>query len=104
MASIARDLPALLSSADFGEDVGAVRNGDAGNPIAGIFDDEDIEEQLAEGMTVLTPQAMFTCASSQVPDLAENDTFLIRGNTFTVKYMKDDGTGMVEIFFEAGGS
>ena len=99
MAAIERDIPALLSSADFGEDVGAVRNGDTANPIAGIFDDEDIEEQLGEGATVLTPQAMFTCASSQVPGLAENDTFLIRGNTLVVKFWKDDGTGMVEIFF-----
>lgn len=100
MQSLTRDITALLSSSDFGEDVGAVRNGDTANPILGIFDDEDIEEQLGEGVATLTPQAMFTCASSQVPGLARGDTFLIRAKVWTVEFTKDDGTGMVEVFFE----
>lgn len=97
---ITGDIPALLSSSDFGEDDGAVRNGDTGNPIPGIFDDEDVEQTLGEGMTVIAPQACFTCASSQVPDLVKGDIFTIRGDDYTVEFWKDDKTGMVDIFFE----
>lgn len=94
------DLDALFASSDFGEADGAVRNGDTANPIPGIFDDEDVESQNGEGMTVLIPQVTFTCASSKVPDLTEGDLFTIRSVIYTLRFWKDDGTGMVELFFE----
>tara|TARA_Y100000310_G_scaffold115431_3_gene113978 strand:- start:640 stop:960 length:321 start_codon:yes stop_codon:yes gene_type:complete len=94
------DLDAVFASSDFGEADGAVRNGDTANPILGIFDDEDVESQNGEGMTVLIPQVTFTCASSKVPDPVEGDTFLIRSVLYTLRFWKDDGVGTIELFFE----
>lgn len=104
MSCIESDLGALFASSDFGEADGAIRNGDAANPISGIFDDEDVESQNGEGLTILVHQVTFTCASSKVPDLVDGDVFVIRNTQYTLRYWKDDGTGEVELFFEGSGA
>lgn len=100
MSCLETDLDTLFASSDFGEANGAIRNNDSANPIPGIFDDEDVEAQNGEGITVLVPQVTFTCASSKVPALADGDTFLIRGVEYTARFWMDDGTGVVEIHME----
>lgn len=100
MSCLDTDLDTLFASSDFGEASGAIRNGDTANPIPGIFDDEDVESQNGEGMVILIPQSMFTCASSKVPDPDEGDTFLIRSVEYTLKFWKDDGAGVIELFLE----
>lgn len=100
MSCLETDLDAVFASSDFGEADGAVRNGDTANPISGIFDDEDVETQNGEGITVLVPQTTFTCASSKVPGLADGDTLLVRAKLYTIRFWKNDGTGVVEIHLE----
>lgn len=100
MRCLETDLDAIFASSDFGEADGAIRASDPNNPISGIFDDEDVETQNGEGVTVLVPQTMFTCASSKVPDLSDDEVFTIRSVNYTLRYWKDDGAGTVELFFE----
>ena len=97
---ISSDISALLSPSDFGVEGGAILNGDTANPIQGIFDDEDIETQNGEGVTVLVRQAMFTCSSSDVPNLTEGNTFFINGAEYIVRATSNDGTGIVEAYLE----
>lgn len=100
MSCITDDLDALFASSDFGEADGAVRNGDSANPISGIFDDEDVETQNGEGVTVLVPQTTFMCASSKVPDLSNGDTLFVRNKLFTIRFWQDDGTGVITLYLE----
>ena len=94
-----RDLAAALST-HFEVDGGAVRNGDTGNPIAGIFENSDVVEENGENPGVIVAQAVFTCELSKVPNLANGDTFLISGVTYTARnWMRDDD--IVDIYMEA---
>jgi hypothetical protein len=94
------DLNALFSDQDFGVEGGAIRNGQAGNPIAGIFDEEDVQSQNGEGVEILVRRVTFTCSSSKVPALAEGDTFTINGDNYIARYwMQEDE--IVEIYLEA---
>lgn len=99
MSCIDSDLDALFSSSDFGEADGALRNG-VGDPIAGIFDDEDVDTVNGEGVSVIVAQTMFTCASSKVSDPTEGEFFTLRGIDYILRYWKDDGTGTIELYFE----
>jgi len=101
MSCLETDLDTIFASSDFGEADGAVRNGDVANPIPGIFDNEDVETQNGEGATILAPSAMFTCALSKVPNLADGDTLLIRGVTYIIRSWMRDGANTVELFLEA---
>lgn len=101
MSCLNNDLDAVFASSDFGEAIGAVRNGDMVNPISGIFDDEDVESQNGEGLTVLVHQVTFHCSSSKVPDPADGDTFLIRDTLYELRYWMDDGAGTITLYLEA---
>lgn len=101
MRCIETDLDTMFSPNDFGEDVGAVRNGDSAHPIPGIFDDEDVEVTGEDGQVVLIASASFACRLSLVPNLADGDTLLVRGTTYTIRYWKRDGAGQVDLFLEA---
>jgi hypothetical protein len=99
MRCLETDLDTVFSARHFGEDDDVKYQG-VGQTIPGIFDNEDIEEQLGEGGVVLVPQAMFTCALSKVPDLKKDDYLTIRGRKWTIMFWKRDGAGVVEIFLE----
>lgn len=99
MSCIEDDLMALFSSDDFGEECGAIRNG-VGDPIPGIFDDEDVEQQNGEGAVILVPQVSFCCSSSKVPDLRESEVFTIRETDYVLRFWQDDGVGLATLYFE----
>ena len=104
MSCLESDLGTLFASSDFGEADGTIfRASDPTTGIAGIFDDEDIEVQNGEGNTVIAHQATLACASSKVPDLVEGEIFTIRGQEMKLKVWKNDGTGVVELFFQNSG-
>lgn len=100
MSCLETDLDTVFASSDFGEADGAIYDGVTATPVKGIFDDEDVETQNGEGITVLVPQTTFTCASSKVPGLADGKTLLVRGVTYIIRFWKDDGTGVVELHLE----
>lgn len=95
------DLDAVFSSNDFGEDDGSVYWN--GRPIKGAhFDDEDVEIEPSEGMAEIAHQTMLTAPAAQFDGIADDDTIEARGREYTVKFWKDDGTGVIEIYLEAG--
>lgn len=93
-----RDIGALLASSDFGEASGDVVYN--GSVIDGIFDDEDVEFQLGEGVPEIHHQCVFTGRSADFTCIAEGDVLTIRGTVFIIRNWKDDGTGMIEVFME----
>lgn len=99
MSCLTTDLTALFSESDFGEVTGSVRW--RGVVINGaIFDDEDVEISLGEGVGEIQHQAVLTSISSQFVGIADGDLMVARGRNFRVKNWKDDGTGVIDIHLE----
>lgn len=100
MSCLGRDLGAIFNSSDFGEDDGSVTW--RGAPLVGfIFDDEDIQQELGEGVAEIVHQAVLTGPSAQVIGIRDLDPVVINGAQFRVKNWMDDGTGVIEIYLEA---
>lgn len=100
MKCLETDLGAIFASSEFGEaEFSASLNG---VPLKfGIFDDEDVEIALGEGVGQIVPQPKFTCPSSQVPSIAAEQPMVIRGRDFTVKHWKNNGVGEITIYLES---
>lgn len=94
-AFIANDVAHVTDDSVFGES--ATWRGVA---VVGIFDDEDIEVQLGEGVGQIVPNAMFTGQTADFPGIADGDAMVIRGVNYRVKNWMRDGTGQIEIFLE----
>lgn len=90
------DIPSFFASSDFGE-ANAVYGG---NTVKGIFDDEDVEVQMGEGVAEIIPQPMFTATASDFSSIAREQTLEVAGETFLIKNWKRDGTGLIEIFLK----
>lgn len=93
---ITGDIDALFVSLEFGEATATYQ----GSPVVGIFDDEDIEAQMGEGVTEIIHQPTFTGKSADFSGISDGHTMVIIGETFRVKNWKDDGTGVIEVFLE----
>lgn len=92
------DLLLLFASSDFGEADGAATW--KGFSVAGIFDDDDVEIQMGEGVAEIIPQPTFTGKTSDFSGIADGDAMVIRGETFKVKNWKSERDGVIEIFLE----
>lgn len=92
------DLPFLFASTDFGEADNAVTW--KGDPVSGIFDDDDVEVQLGEGVGEIIAQPTFTGSTADFDGIADGDVMVIRGDTFKVKNWKAERDGTIEIFLE----
>ena len=103
LACLETDLDTIFSTSDFGVETPAILNGNGSDPLMGIFDDEHIEAQNGEGITVLIPETTFTCSSSKITTIAEGQSFTAEGNDYTVRMWKHDGAGVSTIWLEAVG-
>lgn len=90
------DLSVLFASSEFGEATATYQ----GNAVIGIFDDEDVEVQMGEGVAEIVPQPTFTGRSADFSGIARQQTMVIRSETFRIKNWKVDGTGVIEVFLE----
>jgi hypothetical protein len=98
-AFLSSDMATFFNANEFGEGPTSVTW--KGTPITyGIFDDEDVEFAMGEGVTQIDNQASFTGRSADFAGIADGDAMVIRGVNFRVKNWKDDGTGEIEIFLE----
>lgn len=99
MKCLDTDLDAVFASSAFGEANGTVTW--KGLPIVGaIFDDEDVQVDMGEGVTEIVHQSMLTSRSSNFPDIADGDPVVIGTTNYKVKHWSDDGTGVIEIYME----
>jgi len=88
------DLPVLFASTEFGEATATYE----GSSVMGIFDDEDVEVEMGEGIGEIIAQPMFTGRTSDFSGIARDQSMTVQGETFTIKNWKVDGTGMIEIY------
>ncbi len=95
---IQNDLPLLFASSDFGEADGSATW--KGVSVSGIFDDDDVEVQMGEGVGEIIPQPTFIGNTADFPGIADGDLMVIRGETFKVKNWKSERDGVIEIFLE----
>ena len=92
------DIVTMFASSEFGEADGSIVF--KGTPIAGIFDDEDIEAVMGEGVTEIIAQPMITALESDFAGLDYDDPVTVRGETFKVSNWKRDGTGQIDVFLK----
>ena len=92
-----KDLDVILSPEVFGED-DVKWKGKAIDDI--IFDDEDVEVQMGEGVAEIIQQPMLTGKTHDFIGIADDDKVTVNDEKFTIKNWKKDGTGVIEIFLE----
>lgn len=68
--------------------------------IVGVFDDEDIEAQMADGTVRIIPQCIFTGRSEDFSAIVEGETMVINNAAFSIRSWIDDGTGMIDVHLE----
>lgn len=96
-AFLISDLAAVFNEREFGEATVVI---DGVIVPGAIFDNEDIEVQMGEGVGQIVHQPMITCPIGLLHPLASNQVVTVAGSAFRVKNWKDDGTGVVEIYLE----
>lgn len=92
---IANDVAHVTDSDVFGESVTW-----RGVSVTAIFDDEDIEVTLGEGVAQIQPQAMLTGQMSDFSGISDGDVVVARSVTYRVVNWKRDGAGQIEVFLE----
>ena len=96
---LTNDLVSIFASSEFGEAKDSVTLAGVVIPNC-IFDDEDIDVALGEGVAQIVQQPMITCATAHVPSITADQIMTVRGQTFKVQNWKQDGTGITEIYLE----
>lgn len=94
------DIDTMLDAKTFGVTGGCVWEGVVVDNV--IFDDEDVEAIMGEGVAEIIPQPTITGKSSVFSGIADGDNIQVSGETFTVKNWKNDGTGIITIFLARG--
>lgn len=90
------DIPTILDVKVFGVTGGCLWNGVRIDNV--IFDDEDVEVTMGEGVTEIASQPMLTGHTADFIGIADGDSVQVSGETFEIKNWKKDGTGIIEIF------
>ncbi len=90
------DMKAVFSSDVFGEEDGITWNGVVIEDV--IFDDEDIEVETGDGVAEIMSQPMLTGSTEDFAGIKRDDPIQIKGQQYTVRNWKNDGTGVIEIF------
>jgi len=99
MRCLDTDLDAVFTSSGFGEADSTVTW--KGAPLTGfIFDDEDVQVELGEGVGEIMHQSTLTGPYLQVVGIANDDDVTVGAGTFKVKNWLNDGTGVIEIHME----
>ena len=97
-AFITNDLDTMFASSEFGEATGDLLY--QGNPIPGIFDNEEVEAQNGEGEIILIKHPTITVKTSDVTGIQKDDAVVVNGTSYTVSYWMDDGTGVTTVNLE----
>jgi hypothetical protein len=86
--------------ADFGIDVDLTLSASGSKTIKAIFDSSHELADVGGTVSYSVVQPRFTCKTSDVKGLAEDDTAVIDGVTYKVKVIMPDGTGITEVLLE----
>ncbi len=99
LAALTDDLDTIFSTDDFAIDVTFTPAGGSAVTINGIFDDEDVEVEQGDEMVIIH-QTKLTCPKSYVLGVANGDAITANSVAYTVRFIKDDGWDVYELFLE----
>jgi len=91
----------LLMLTDFGETVSFIPEVGSQTNITAIFDNEYRAVDAGGTVNFIAVEPRLTVRTSDIPNAAEDDVFIIRDKLYDVKVLMDDGTGITEIVLEA---
>ncbi len=100
LACLTSDLATVFLSGDFAEDEGTVTLDGVPLQGTGIFDTPDMEVSMGDGPSAVVAVPTFTCPSALVPNIADRQIMVIRGDSYRVTHWKDDRTGVIIIYLE----
>jgi len=69
--------------------------------VNGIFDTEEREVDTDGEVNVVADDPQFTCRTSDVSGLKEGDTLTIEGVQYAIRYRRDDGTGVTDLYLQS---
>lgn len=95
------DLASILSVDEFAVAATYRRaNAMGDSTVNGIFDNETIPVESGGFVPVHDEQPRFTCRTTDLPYLSDEDEIIVSGNTFNIRAWVHDGTGMTVLQLE----
>jgi hypothetical protein len=92
---LAADLLTLMNVDEFAVQATYRRRGALGeSTINGIFDNETVPVDAGGFVSVHQEQPRFTCRTTDIPSISEDDQLVISSVTYTVRAWVHDGTGV----------
>lgn len=97
-AFLTNDLNAIFAASDFGVASNAVTHRGGAVP-TGIFEEDDTEVVMGEGVSQIVRVPMFTGREEDFPVIADGDAFTVSGESFVVKNWERE-SGIITIMLE----
>lgn len=85
---------------DFGSAATYTPSGGPASTVNGIFDNDFLEVEAGGGVGFALQQPRFLCRTADVSAAAEGDALVVGGTAYTIRIVKDDGTGLTELVLE----
>lgn len=89
----------LIILGDFGQSAVYTHDG-VSNTIIGIFDQEFEAVDIGASVPFAMQRPRFHCRTADIADAQNGDTLEIDGETYAIRVVMPDGTGMSEIQLE----
>lgn len=96
----ADDRSYFLAIDDFGVAATYTPAGGAASTVNGIFDNDFVEVDTGGSVAFAQQQATFMCRTADVSAAAEGDAIVIGGESYIVRIVQPDGTGMTNLILE----
>ena len=96
----ADDRSYFVSIDDFGVTGTYTPAGGSASSVSGIFDTDFVEVDTGGSESFAQQQATFMCRTADVSDAAEGDSLMIGGETYIIRIVQPDGTGMTNLILE----
>jgi len=96
----AADRAIFLDVDDFGTAATYTPSGGSAATVNGIFDNDFVEVDTGGSVSFAQQQATFMCRTADVSAAAEGDSLVIGGETYIIRIVQPDGTGMTNLILE----
>ena len=90
----------FFNTNDFGDAASYTPQGGSATTINGIFDDEDFEVDGGGTIGISIQQPRFLCQTSDVSSAREGDAITIKSVAYTIRIVRDEGTGVTTLVLE----
>jgi hypothetical protein len=96
----ATELAIFFDADDFGVTASYTPSGGVAADVKGIFDHEFYEADAGGSVGFAIEQPIFTCRTSDVSSAAEGDAITINSTAYTIRVVRNDGTGVTVLALE----